>query len=416
VTAISRTYGDIFWSNKGMFQNKRIMILGGSSFQIPLIKKAKEMGLYVITCDYLPENPGHQFADEYINISTTAKTAVLEGAKKLNIDAIATLSSDPAIPTVAFVAHALGLRGPRPDAIDILNEKDLFRKQLNKLGLNTPEYFVVHEAEIPLEIQNSQSKFVVKPVDSCGSKGITFSTTNTVELTKAINTALSNSRAQRCILEEYIEGDQIHGDGYLQNGKLIYQYFGDHVFYTKTQNFIPISTQWPCKYSTDIVNEVVNQVEIIADGTGYLNGPVNIEARITKSGTVYIIEVGPRNGGNFVPIIQEHLTGFDFVSRIIFDALGEPFPAQPYKRTNKVGAHYIIHAEKSGKFKRLIFNNQIKDHIFFYNLFKKEGEPVNKYIGSNTTIGVALLEFSSIEERDRLMKDIDHVISVEVDD
>jgi biotin carboxylase len=399
-----------------MLQNKRIMVLGGSSFQIPLIKKAKEMGLYVITCDYLPENPGHQLADEYINISTTDKKAVLEGAKKLNIDAIVTLSSDPAIPTVAFVAHALGLKGPRPDAIEILNEKDLFRKQLNKLGLNTPKFFVVHEAEIPSEIQNSQSKFVVKPVDSCGSKGITFSSTNTVELTKAINTALSNSRAHRCILEEYIEGDQIHGDGYLQNGKLIYQYLGNHVFYTKTQNFIPMSTQWPCKYKDEIVNEVINQVEIIAEGTGYQDGPVNIEARITKTGKVYIIEVGPRNGGNFVPIIQEHLTGFDFVSRIIFDALGESFPTQPCKQNNKVGAHYIIHAEKSGKFKGLIFNNHIKDHIFFYNLFKKEGEQVSKYVGSNTTVGVALLEFLNIEERDRLMEDIDNVISVEVFD
>jgi biotin carboxylase len=399
-----------------MLKGKRIMVLGGSSFQIPLIKKAKEMGLYVITCDYLPENPGHQLADEYINISTTDKQAVLEGAKKLDIDAIVTLSSDPAIPTVAFVAHALGLKGPKPDAIEMLNEKDLFRKQLNELGLNTPKYFVVHGVEIPSEIKHSQSKFVVKPVDSCGSKGITFSSTDTVELTKAIKTALSYSRAQRCILEEYIEGDQIHGDGYLQNGKLIYQYLGDHVFYTKTQNFIPISTQWPCKYNNEIVNEVINQVEIIAKGTGYQDGPVNIEARITKTGKVYIIEVGPRNGGNFVPIIQEHLTGFDFVSRIIFDALGKSFPTQPCKPNNKVGAYYIIHAEKSGKFKGLIFNNHIKDHIFFYNLFKKEGEPVNEYIGSNTTIGVALLEFSSIEERDSLMKDIDHVISVEVVD
>ena len=288
------------------------MILGGSNFQLPLIKKAKEMGLYVITCDYLPDNPGHKFANEYHNVSTTDKNAMLELAKTLNIDAIVTFSSDPAMPTVAFVAQALGIKGPSPKAVAALIEKDLFRVILNELGLNVPKHYVVSTAEIPEEIKNSRSKFVVKPVDSCGSKGMTFSTSNTQELLHAIDYALTTSIARRCIIEEYIEGNQIHGDGYLHNGELIYQYLGDHIFYTKTKNFVPISTRWPCKYGNEVLDELISQVEAIAKATGFLDGPVNIEARVTKTGEVYIIEVGPRNGGNYVPIIQEHLTGFDF--------------------------------------------------------------------------------------------------------
>ena len=52
-------------------------MLGGSMQQIPVIKMAKEMGHYVITCDYAPENPGHKFADEYYNVSTTDLEGVL---------------------------------------------------------------------------------------------------------------------------------------------------------------------------------------------------------------------------------------------------------------------------------------------------------------------------------------------------
>ena len=56
---------------------KRVLMLGGSRQQIPIIKLAKEMGLYVITCDYTPENPGHKFADEYYDVSTTDLEKVL---------------------------------------------------------------------------------------------------------------------------------------------------------------------------------------------------------------------------------------------------------------------------------------------------------------------------------------------------
>ena len=80
---------------------KKLLILGGTYFQIPAIKYAKSRGYYVITCDYLPENPGHKFSDEYYNISTTDKDAVLELSKSLNIDGILCFASDPAALTAA---------------------------------------------------------------------------------------------------------------------------------------------------------------------------------------------------------------------------------------------------------------------------------------------------------------------------
>ena len=90
---------------------KKILMLGGTMQQIPIIKLAKEMGLYVITCDYAPENPGHKYADEYHNVSTTDVDGVLELAKELKIDGIVAYASDPAAPTAAYVAEKLGLPG-----------------------------------------------------------------------------------------------------------------------------------------------------------------------------------------------------------------------------------------------------------------------------------------------------------------
>jgi biotin carboxylase len=260
---------------------------------------------------------------------------------------------------------------------------------------------------------NSNSKFVVKPVDSSGSKGITYSSANTSELNHAIEYALENSRAKRCIIEEYIDGDQIHGDGYVQNGKLIYKYLGDHFFYTKTRNFIPISTRWPCKYyGTRTLDVIINQVEGICNAIGYMDGPVNIEARVTDLGEVYIIEVSPRNGGNYVPIIQERLTGFDFMSKIIYSSLGLNLQITDRLYNTKVGAYYILHSEKEGIFQDVRISDKIKDHIFFHKIFQNQGDAVHEYVGSNTTIGVVLLEFDSISERDFFMPDISDFIQV----
>ena len=55
---------------------KKVLMLGGSIYQTYAIKAAVEMGYYVITCDYLPDNPGHKFAHEYHNVSTDRKSVV----------------------------------------------------------------------------------------------------------------------------------------------------------------------------------------------------------------------------------------------------------------------------------------------------------------------------------------------------
>ena len=88
---------------------KRLLMLGGSLYQTYAIKEAKRLGYYVITCDYLPSNPGHKYADEYHNVSTTDKEAVLTLAKELKVDGVVAYASDPAAPTAAYVCEQLGL-------------------------------------------------------------------------------------------------------------------------------------------------------------------------------------------------------------------------------------------------------------------------------------------------------------------
>ena len=379
---------------------KKLMVLGGSAFQIPLIQKAKEMGLYVITCDYLPGNPGHVLADEYHNVSTTDLDAVLAIAQQCGIDAITTFCSDPAVPAVAFVAEAMGLPGPSLKSVEQLTEKDKFRQAMKDAGLNTPEVYVLDSAVVPDTI-NCEKRYIAKPVDSSGSKGITRSAGSKEALSSAIEYALKFSRAGRCVIESFIDGPQVHGDAFILNGKVVYHYLGDHYFYTDTNSFIPISTRWPASITPEVTGSIISQVELIAGYVGYKDGPVNIEARIDSTGEAYIIEIGPRNGGNFVPIIQQKLSGFDFTEAVIAISLGNQVNTNCFDQY-KAGAHYILHAAVEGIFSGVKISEELQSSLFYQHLFKNMGDVVSPYTGSNQTIGVCLFEGDKISLNESL--------------
>lgn len=398
---------------------RRILILGGSRFQVPLIRLARDRGLHVVTCDFLPDNPGHRLAHEYHDVSTTDREAVLALARRVGIDAVASMASDPAMQSVAYVAHALGLPGPPPAAIVRLTDKGVFRRLMSDIGLPTPGYEVLDAtaaaATDPIAARPaaSPSRKVVKPVDAAGSRGVTVLAAGG-DLAAALRRAREHSRSGRCIVEDYIDGEQIEGDGFLQEGSLVHCYLGDQSFYTRSGNCVPLLTRWPTRQGEAVLAELVRQVEAIARASGYLDGPVNIEARIAAAGGVYVIELGPRNGGNHIPILQQRLTGFDFVGRVLDAALGiAPADfAEPAARG--VGAVYVLHAERDGVFAGLRLSDLARERIVLLDLFRQVGEPVLQYAGSNTSIGCALLQFESLAESDRLLAEVTSHLSVQV--
>ena len=88
---------------------KKLLIIGASILQLPAIKKAKEMGLYVAVLDFNPNAVGISYADKYFNASTMDENAVLEVAKEFKPDGIMTLATDMPMRGVAKVSDALGL-------------------------------------------------------------------------------------------------------------------------------------------------------------------------------------------------------------------------------------------------------------------------------------------------------------------
>ena len=90
-------------------KQKKLMLLGGLRYLLPVIEEAHKLGVYVITADYLPDNIAHKYSDEYCNVSIIDKEAVLKEAQRLQIDGILSHAVDPGVTTAAYVAEKMGL-------------------------------------------------------------------------------------------------------------------------------------------------------------------------------------------------------------------------------------------------------------------------------------------------------------------
>lgn len=394
---------------------KKLLILGGDSALIPIIKAAKAKGIYVITCDYLPNNIAHSYSDAYINHSTTDKEEILADAQKLGIDGILTFT-DSGVYSAAYVAEKMGLPSPGPlPSIEILQNKDKFREFLLKEGLNVPtfkEFFDKDSYE--KEVSSMEMPIIVKPIDSAGSKGVS-KVERAEEADSAYDNAVKFSNRNGVIVEEFIEpdGPQIHGDCYAKNGKLFFICLGDHHFDSSINNLVPISTTWPSIHPKEHIEAVTNQISKVIESVGFIQGGINIEARISKKdGKAYLIDVGARNGGNFTPIVIHYASGFDFVDSAINYSLN--LPSQTYPLSNNgFYAYMVIHAKNDGCLENITISEELSSHIVERYDYYKYGDKVRSFRGANAAIGILIVKFSSKEEMWDFVENMDsHIVVV----
>ena len=397
---------------------KKILLLGGANTQIPSILTAKKMGYYTITCDYLPDNPGHKFADEYHNVSTTDKEAVLALAKELQIDGILAYATDVAAATAAYVSEAMGFPTSPYKSVDILTNKDKFRAFLEANGFCTPRargYSSVEEAKKDLE--NFKFPVMVKPVDSAGSKGVARMD-DASQLEELVENALQYSRCKRFIIEEYVEKYryQIAGDGFSVDGKLVFRCFANEHFSNKAASpYVPIGESFPYDMPKEVHEKVHAEIQRLLTLLDMKTQAYNFDIRIDKDYNVYLMEVGPRNGGNMIAQVIEKATGIPFVEYMLKAAMGEDCSDLKMVEPEGFWSCYILHTLKEGNFKRIQYTDEIKKNIVEEHIHVKEGEKLIPFTGSNGTVGVLILRYDSMEEMLHKMDNMYDYITVEVE-
>ncbi|WP_449023621.1 ATP-grasp domain-containing protein [Prevotella pallens] len=383
-----------------MNKQKKLMLLGGIRYLLPVIEAAHRHGYYVITVDYVPENIAHQYSDEFHNVSILDKDAVLQLAQELNIDGILSFGVDPGVVTAAYVAEQMGLSFQCSyESACILQDKSRFRQFLKDNDFNVPNakgYSSKEEALADTAYYNWP--VIVKPVDSAGSKGVTR-VDELGQLSSAIDYALSESHNGHFIIEDFLEkeGNSSDCDSFTVDGELVFCSFNDQHFDPKAINpYTPAAFSWPSTMPQWAQEELRSELQRLMTLLNVKTGVYNIETRLCKNGKPYIMELSPRGGGNRLSEMMKYISGQDLIDNCVRAAVGDPIDEIQQPTYNGYWAEIILHSEYDGIFKSIEIDNRIEEkYLIEKDLWVREGEKVWGFTGANTTIGTLILRFMS---------------------
>jgi len=381
-----------------MFKQKRILLLGGLRYLLPVIKTAHDLGYYVITCDYIPSNIAHKYSDEYHNVSIIDKEAVLALAQELQIDGIMSFAVDPGVVTAAYVQERLGLPGNPYESVLILQNKDLFRNFLREHGFTVPASRSFSSMEEAL-LDRSWYVFpvIVKPTDSAGSKGV-MRVDSFADLELALQEALAHSLSHRVIVEEFIEkqGCSSDTDCFSVDGELKFISFSaQHFDENATNPYTPSAYSWPSTMTKRQEAELASELQRLLSLLRMRTSIYNVESRVGKNGKVYIMEVSPRGGGNRLAEMLRYATGVDLIARAVCAAVGDQVQEISQKPYNGHWAEIILHAGNVGKFQELSIRKDMRQYVIEEDLWVKNGDQVSSFSAANDAIGTLVLKFDT---------------------
>ena len=384
-------------------RQKKLMLLGGIRYLLPVIKAAHEQGYYVITADYLPDNIAHKYSDEYVNVSIIDKDAVLKVAQEKQIDGIMSFGVDPGVVSASYVQNQMGLPSFGPfESVEILQNKDKFRAFLTEHGFNVPKAKGFSSKQEALsDLSWYDFPVIVKPTDSAGSKGVTKVDSEN-QLSVALDYAFAHSMSKHVIVEEFIEkkGCSSDTDCFSIDGKLTFVSFNAQRFDDNASNpFTPAAYSWPSTFTRKEEEYLTLEIQRLITLLNLKTAVYNVETRIGVNGQPYIMELTPRGGGNRLCEMLHYATGVDMITAItravVGDSILEPVEQKPYKGH---WAEIILHADKNGRFDRIEIDDKLPVDIIEQDLWVRQGDKVESFEGANNAIGTLVLKFNTAKE------------------
>lgn len=396
---------------------KKLMLLGGLRYLLPVIEAAHRHDIHVITVDYLPSNIAHKYSDEYYNVSIIDKEAVLELAQRLQIDGIMSFAVDPGVVAAAYTAEKMGLPFQCSyESACILQDKSKFRKFLADNGFNVPNAHGYSEGDDALkDIDFFNWPVIVKPVDSAGSKGVTR-VDDPSDLLSAITHALDGSPSRHFIIEDFLEleGYQSSTDVYTVNGELLHCPFSDQLFDKNAVNpYVPAIEIWPSTMPQTAQDELRSELQRLFKLLNCKTGIYNVEARLCKNGKAYIMEVSPRGGGNRIAELQRYATGVDLIEAEMLKAIDIPLKPISDAHFTDCWCNYILHSNTGGIFKEIRYSKGFMDAcVVEEGILAKVGDMIQPFTGANQSLGTIFLRFNTREELNSFVASPNTYISI----
>ena len=175
---------------------KRILSIGASPNQVPLIKAIREQGHFALAVDINPDAPGAALADLSETVSIFDAAGIIEWTKNQRLDAVLTCSSGRAIETVSLVAQALNLAGPSLLSVQNSLNKLRWKPILERNGILTPRF-----GKFKPDLPRPDFPCLLKPAQGIGGEGIHYCEPSSAWPALPLD--------ELYLFEEYLNGDVI---------------------------------------------------------------------------------------------------------------------------------------------------------------------------------------------------------------
>ena len=364
-----------------MIKLKKLAIIGASYLQLPLILKAKEMGLETHVFAWKANDVGEEAADFFYPISIIEKEEILNKCREIGIAGICSIASDLAMVTVNYVAQKLGLCSNSIECTKKSTNKHLMRKCFELNNDPSPKSMEVDESFNPDSI-DFEYPLIVKPTDRSGSRGI-FKIEKKEDLKPAILASIKESFEKKALIEEFARGQEYSVE-YIS-------YKGKHTFLALTlkyttgaPHFIETGHMEPAPVSDEVLEKIKSVVSHALTSLEIEYGASHSEIKIDDNGNIKIIEIGGRMGGDCIGSdLVKYSTGYDFVKMVIECALGEEPKFNKVEDPIKVYVKFIFNQDDINEYNRL--KNEEPERLI--KLVYYEPENIGKTTDSSNRAG-----------------------------
>ncbi len=391
---------------------KKIMILGAGIYQVPLIKKAREMGLETIVVSIDGPYPGFKYADKIYKYDTRDVDAILAAAICENIDGIVTTGTDVAVRAIGFVCDALNLPGISKKAARLLTDKADMKIAFSE-GVSTSPFRIIKNKEQAAEAARLIGyPVMVKACDVSGSRGISR-VDGDEGLGKAVDYAFAATHTDHIIIEKMVTGYEIGVDGFVRNGETVLCLPHDKYIARCDATTVPAGHSFPFKGSAALKEAIRREFDNVVKATGLNNCAVNMDVFVTGEDSVSVLEAGGRCGATTIPELISIYTGIDYYEAMIRTAMGEAFDFTPKKATPCMGR--LLTSPITGCIRAIDEEGleKIRQEGICFSLDYGVGDTVHKMQDGTDRIGQIIMETEKEEEIQAMAEKILGCLTIE---
>lgn len=392
---------------------KKLLVLAAGILQIPVIRKAREMGYYVIAADGNPEAVGLPLADKAIVENITDEEVMLRIAREEQIDGVIHPCSEVSMNVMGRINDKLGLSGISRDTAIRATNKHLMRQAFEQGGAPSPKSFCTNDADDGWSIfvnELSHNTAILKPSRNSGSRGVAKISrqTSKEEFVSLFNRAMNESRDKSVMIEQFIDGPEFSVEIIVWQGEPYVLTVTDKKT-TEAPYFVELGHNQPSVFPKEMQERLKDAAVAGVKALGLDNCAAHAELKL-MDGEPYLMEIGARLGGDFISTELTHLsTGIDMVAAAINVALGEEPDLSPKETPKGVCIRYFT--PTPGRLVAIKNEDLLNDsHVYDAEIYHQVGDMIPEVRSSLDRSGHVIVTDetaeAAIHRADELIKDV----------